>query len=259
MSRMQRREKLKRPKSCHQEIYSVLLDCWRLDRQLRITPSRILDRFRAFATDPQNTSEPFAQLKWPVYDIGTAVPANSAPADTIGVDLNSPDILAAFARLEVLPSQVSIEKELGKGQFGSVSRAIFERPEGRQETVAVKTLLDQGVSTHEEQQFEYEAKLLSALNHRNIVRVIGVCFATEPHLIVLEFMSGGDLKGFLEKHSAELADDEPQLRKACRQVASAMWYLEQNRVVHRDLAARFVFFLLGFIPCAQECACWIVA
>jgi hypothetical protein len=43
----------------------------------------------------------------------------------------------------------------------------------------------------------------------------------------------------LTKRAAELEDEVNVLTAVCQQIADAMAYLEQNRVIHRDLAARF--------------------
>ena len=37
----------------------------------------------------------------------------------------------------------------------------------------------------------------STFHHVNVVRLIGVCFKTQPRMIVLELLDGGDVKTFL--------------------------------------------------------------
>lgn len=44
-----------------------------------------------------------------------------------------------------------------------------------------------------------EALIMSKFNHPNIVHLIGVCFDKHPRYIVLELLSGGDLKTFLRE------------------------------------------------------------
>lgn len=41
-----------------------------------------------------------------------------------------------------------------------------------------------------------EATRIKDLRHENIVELLGVCFTTEPKLIIMEFMHLGDLKTF---------------------------------------------------------------
>lgn len=62
--------------------------------------------------------------------------------------------------------------------------------------VAVKTLPELS-SNQAEMDFLMEALIMSKFNHANIVHFIGVCFDKHPRFIVLELLSGGDLKTFL--------------------------------------------------------------
>jgi serine/threonine protein kinase len=72
--------------------------------------------------------------------------------------------------------------------------------------------------------------------------LVAVCFTTKPHMMCLEFMPGGDLRQYLRNHATELEQHDEEERdvllSVCLQVARAMAYLEQRRVLHRDLAAR---------------------
>jgi anaplastic lymphoma kinase len=44
-----------------------------------------------------------------------------------------------------------------------------------------------------------EAIIMSKFHHANIVHFIGICFDKHPRFIVLELLSGGDLKTFLRE------------------------------------------------------------
>jgi serine/threonine protein kinase len=161
-----------------------------------------------------------------------------APIDVF-VDLKNEKLLSKFASLELVQSKLDMQKELGKGQFGSVLLATLQNEDGSKIDVAVKMLHQQGVPEAEMKQFEYEARLLVALEHPHIIRAIGVCFETMPQLLVIELMGGGDLKKYLTENVSNLAAEPRLLGGACVQIADAMEYLERKRVVHRDLAARF--------------------
>ena len=50
-----------------------------------------------------------------------------------------------------------------------------------------------------EMDFQMEALIMSKFSHTNIVHFIGVCFDQLPNFIVLELLSGGDLKSFLRE------------------------------------------------------------
>lgn len=83
---------------------------------------------------------------------------------------------------------------------------------------------------------------MSKFNHPNIVHFIGVCFDKHPRFIVLELLAGGDLKNFLRESRPkpdrcttltmkDLVLIAVDVAKGCR-------YLEENRFIHRDIAAR---------------------
>ena len=239
MRRMQNREKLERPALCPQDVYDVLLECWRLDVSRRAAASKIVSGIEAHMRSQHGRVATGDELEWPELQ---AIDERSDTADehsVTAIDLNDESVLAAFRGLEIGPSDVQIDRELGRGQFGAVCLARLQRG-GQSESVAVKMLLASGVPETEQRQFEYEAKLLSAMRHRNIVTVVGVCFQSVPNMLVLELMGGGDLREYLRKHAETLVSAVGELSGACLQIADAMAYLERRRVVHRDLAARNV-------------------
>ena len=130
---------------------------------------------------------------------------------------------------------------MGQGQFGAVYRATMRGKDGSSTSVAVKQMLETGVSDVERSQFEYEARLLAAIKHVNIVTLKAVCFQSQPSFIVLELMSM-DLKSYLDDNADDLRNNVDALVVVCLQIADAMAYLERCRIVHRDLAARFAIF-----------------
>ena len=111
------------------------------------------------------------------------------------------------------------------------------------------------------QAFIREAARIRNLNHDNVVRLLAVHFRTNPLLIVLEFMSLGDLKSLLRQlRPGEDTDvaaiglgtlcllDELMCDTLCSEhllkfsldVACGFQYLQSCRYVHRDIAARNV-------------------
>jgi hypothetical protein len=104
--------------------------------------------------------------------------------ETIG---DNADVEHQFERLEIDRSRLKMGKELGKGAFGVVCLANFRRPDGQEQTVAVKALLD-GVSQTELEKFLMEARLMSLLNHENLMELVAVCTKETPFYIVTELM-----------------------------------------------------------------------
>ena len=71
-----------------------------------------------------------------------------------------------------------IGEELGKGQFGIVSRGVWESPKGPLD-VAVKQL-QTGASEEEKVKFLQEAAINGQFRHPNLVVLMGVITVGEP-------------------------------------------------------------------------------
>ena len=65
-----------------------------------------------------------------------------------------------------------------------------------QVAVAVKTLKE-GSSVEEKIDFLSEAEMMKRFDHKNIVKLLGVCTRNEPVYTVMEFMLYGDLKTYV--------------------------------------------------------------
>ena len=80
---------------------------------------------------------------------------------------------------------------LGSGEFGVVSHALLHE----NTEVAVKTLNDQS-NEKDKLRFLQEAAIMCQFDHQNVIKLHGV--VTEaPIMIVLEYMSRGDLRELL--------------------------------------------------------------
>ena len=81
---------------------------------------------------------------------------------------------------------------------------------------------------------------MRAFNHRNVLKIYGVCTAPgEYPIIVLPYMENGDLRGFLRDSVNELTVIE--LIGFCVDIACGMNHLAEKNFIHRDLAVRNVF------------------
>ena len=85
--------------------------------------------------------------------------------------------------------------ELGSGEFGIVTRAMWKPSSRKKIEVAVKTL-NVNVSTKDRVQFLREAAIMYQFDHGNVVKLHGVV-TDEPVMIVLEYVSRGDLRNLL--------------------------------------------------------------
>jgi len=85
--------------------------------------------------------------------------------------------------------------------------------------------------------FQSELKVLSSLQHPNVLRILGVYTDNNGEkYIVTEFLEKGSLDKFLRRR--ELSSVE--LLQIANQVAGGMLYLHKSNIIHRDLAARNV-------------------
>lgn len=79
------------------------------------------------------------------------------------------------------------------------------------------------------EEFRREVKVLAALEHDNIVKVLG--FGRSPPCIFLEFIEGGDLRRFIDSQNYSL----DEAARILFNVASAMDYIHDMGYIHRDL------------------------
>lgn len=142
--------------------------------------------------------------------------------------------------------QLTLGKELGKGEFGSVYEAVFTQ-DGMHMKVAVKTMRVGFHSQEDLHEFLREAEIMKNFDHDNVVRLLGVTLQREQDssvpvpLVVLPYMKHGDLRRFL---IATRYGDIPMfvpyqtLLRFMVDIAEGMDYLSSQGFLHRDLAAR---------------------
>lgn len=132
---------------------------------------------------------------------------------------------------EIDPQELMLLEELGSGQFGVVRRGKWRGSID----VAVKMMKE---GTMSEDDFIEEAKVMTKLQHQNLVQLYGVCSKHRPIYIVTEYMRHGSLLNYLRRHESTLGGNVGLLLDMCIQVCKGMAYLERHNYIHRDLAAR---------------------
>uniref|UniRef100_T1KSD8 Protein kinase domain-containing protein n=1 Tax=Tetranychus urticae TaxID=32264 RepID=T1KSD8_TETUR len=135
------------------------------------------------------------------------------------------------------PKFITLQKPLGNGYFGEVFLGTIPSSSGCASIqVAVKVLKLKAIPNHKSEILR-EAQTMSALDHKHIVRLIGVCEA-DPIMIVMELAPLGPLNQYLIDHGFGVTIKD--IIALLLQVAMAMQYLESKQFIHRDLAARNV-------------------
>ena len=56
------------------------------------------------------------------------------------------------------------------------------------QTVAIKTVKEQGLNVEALLEFEKEMATMTSLRHRHVVNLLGICTVTLPFFIVMEYM-----------------------------------------------------------------------
>lgn len=163
-----------------------------------------------------------------------------------GIDLLNPSNIASLDKWEIPRDRVVINRKLGEGAFGFVYGGEAYFNEKGWVAIAVKTL-KVGSTTEEKLDFLSEAEVMKRFDHKNIVKLLGVCTKNEPVYTVMEFMLYGDLKTYLlarrhlvNERGGEEADEVSSKRLTCMalDIARALSYLAELKYVHRDVACR---------------------
>ncbi|XP_057831280.2 wall-associated receptor kinase-like 20 [Cryptomeria japonica] len=136
-----------------------------------------------------------------------------------------------FTRKEMLKATNAFSNDqlLGIGGFGEVYRGTLK--DGT--TVAVKTAKLGSIKGTE--QVLNEVRILSQVNHRNLVKLLGCCVDTEEPLMIYEYIPNGTLYDHL--HKGPFLDWKTRLNIAC-QTAEALAYLHSAAfppIYHRDV------------------------
>lgn len=126
---------------------------------------------------------------------------------------------------------------IGYGAFGTVFKGVWI-PDGEniKIPVAIK-VLRKGQDPARNKEFLEEAYIMASVNHKNILQLIAVCMTSELMLIT-SLMPLGCLHSYVRNNKNRIGSKP--LLNWCAQIARGMAYLEERRMVHRDLALRNV-------------------
>eukprot|EP00727_Mastigamoeba_balamuthi_P014032 m51a1_g9251 putative myosin light chain kinase (1076) ;mRNA; f:17052-21592 len=122
-----------------------------------------------------------------------------------------------------------LEETIGSGSTGIVYRAT-DRGSGK--VVAIKAIDKETMDTEGLDVLEHEVGIMTRLKHQNIVELYEVISTSNHIYLIMELVDGGDLFGGIEEKGKYA---EPEAAGIARQILSAVAYMKEAGVAHRDL------------------------
>nr|XP_025881681.1 probable LRR receptor-like serine/threonine-protein kinase At1g56130 isoform X2 [Oryza sativa Japonica Group] len=154
-----------------------------------------------------------------------------------------PDVFSS-AELKLATNNFSSQNILGEGGYGPVYKGKL--PDGK--VVAVKQLSE---SSHQgKSQFVTEVATISAVQHRNLVKLHGCCIDSKSPLLVYEYLENGSLDQALFRDTG-LKLDWTKRFEIILGIARGLTYLHEEssvRIVHRDIKASNVLLDTDLTP-----------
>ncbi|KAM0998042.1 hypothetical protein ACFX13_007959 [Malus domestica] len=153
--------------------------------------------------------------------------------DLKGVDLQTGKF--TFKQLKDATSNFNKANKIGEGGFGSVFKGVLA--DGT--VIAVKQLSSKSKQGNRE--FVNEIGMISALQHRHLVKLHGCCIEGNQLLLVYEYLENNSVAHALFRaNESHLKLDWPTRHKICIGTARGLAFLHEEstlKVVHRDIKA----------------------
>ncbi|XP_028797878.1 G-type lectin S-receptor-like serine/threonine-protein kinase At1g11300 [Neltuma alba] len=142
--------------------------------------------------------------------------------------------LFEFEKVAIATNNFHQSNRLGQGGFGPVYKGELQDSQ----VIAVKRLSRGSGQGLEE--FMNEVRVISKLQHRNLVRLLGCCIEGDERMLVYEYMPNKSLDALLFGSRRDLFLDWKKRYNIMEGIARGLLYLHRDsrlKIIHRDLKA----------------------
>ncbi|KAJ3691467.1 hypothetical protein LUZ61_020631 [Rhynchospora tenuis] len=124
--------------------------------------------------------------------------------------------------LEIATNKFSEERVLGRGGHGIVYKGIFE--DGTIAAIKKSKIMEE----HQTKEFAKEMLILSQINHKNAVKLLGCCLEVEVPMLVYEYISNGTLYHYIHDTKLWVPIPSDERLRIAAESADALAYMHSS-------------------------------